>query len=130
MESATSARDAVNSAIEAGRPVAELDVVVRANYACEWGNGDALHRELIEEVNRQRAAAATLRRLAAHLATEVIGEDTRCTVAVDDGRCPNEARAVRWEDGYADAVCELHSATAQARGAVVVDAERHNGERA
>lgn len=130
MESATSPKDAVNNAIEAGRPVAELDIVVRANYACEWGNGDALHRELVEEVNRQRAAADTLRRLAAHLATEVISEDPRCTVAADDGRCPHEARAVRWEDGYADAVCELHSATAQARGAVVIEAERHNGERA
>jgi len=55
--------------------------------------------KLVEEVNRQRAAVATSRRLAAHLATEVIGEDSGCTVAADDGRCPHEARAVRWEDG-------------------------------
>jgi len=86
--------------------------------------------KLVEEVNRQRAAVATSRRLAAHLATEVIGEDSGCTVAADDGRCPHEARAVRWEDGYTDALCELHSATAQARGAIVIIAERHHGEAA
>lgn len=125
-----SAKEAVDSALRAGRPVADLDVVLRARHAYEWGNGDALHLELVEEVERQRVAAETLCRLSAHLANEIVSEDVRCAVAVDEDRCPRRARAMRWEDGYTDAVCELHAAIAQARGAVVIVAKRHNGETA
>lgn len=53
-EDVTSSRDAVNQAIAAGT-TESLDMVIRARYACEWGNGDALHRELADEVEKLRA---------------------------------------------------------------------------
>lgn len=56
-----SARELVNEAINAGRGADCLDVVIRARYACESGNGDELHRELADEVEQLRAALAEVR---------------------------------------------------------------------
>ncbi len=36
------------------------------------------------------------------------------------GRCRGKAVGVRWEDGFADDVCERHAVSAEGRGAVVV----------
>lgn len=52
-------RDLVNRAIDEGR-AHELDVVVRARFACQWGAGNDLHRELADEVERLRARLSAL----------------------------------------------------------------------
>ncbi|OHU47275.1 hypothetical protein BKG82_26855 [Mycobacteroides chelonae] len=52
-EQTTSVTDAVEQAIASGT-TDSLDMVIRARYACQWGNGDALHRELADEVERLR----------------------------------------------------------------------------
>lgn len=51
----SSSREAVERAIRSGQGPEALDMVVRARYASEWGNGDGLHRELADEVERLRA---------------------------------------------------------------------------
>lgn len=50
-------RETVERALRAGRRSEDIDVVARARYACAWGAGDALHRELADEVERLRALA-------------------------------------------------------------------------
>ncbi|TWS25619.1 hypothetical protein FK530_22545 [Tsukamurella conjunctivitidis] len=50
-------RDLVNRAIDEGR-ADDLDVVVRARYAYQWGGGNALHLELAQEVERLRTMLA------------------------------------------------------------------------
>lgn len=35
-------REVVERALQAGQPLEDIDVVVRARYACAWGSGDAL----------------------------------------------------------------------------------------
>nr|AVN58501.1 hypothetical protein B5P44_p00206 [Mycolicibacterium sp. CBMA 213] len=47
-------RQIVERALKAGQRPEDIDVVVRARYACEWGGGDALHRELADEVEQLR----------------------------------------------------------------------------
>lgn len=37
------------------------DVVQRTKYAIEWGNSDALHRDLLAEVEQLRAAIEQIR---------------------------------------------------------------------
>lgn len=49
----TETTEIVNQAIRNGQ-TESLDMVIRARYACQWGNGDALHRELADEVERLR----------------------------------------------------------------------------
>lgn len=79
--------------------------------------------------NTQRS----MHRFAEHLASEVMGE--HCTLVADSsthhatrGRCTGQAVAIRWEDGYADDVCELHAAAASGRGSLVIRPKRHNGD--
>lgn len=48
-------RATVERALKAGRRHEDIDMVVRARYAYEWGGGDALHLELADEVQRLRA---------------------------------------------------------------------------
>lgn len=66
-------------------------------------------------------------RLVQHLATTALTR--RCELTADDGmrRCEEDAVAIRWEDGFADSVCEHHAATAIARGAIIVRPRRHAG---
>lgn len=73
----------------------------------------------------------TIHRFAEHLASESMGE--YCAL-VDSGpgrakrgRCSGQAVAIRWEDGFADDVCELHAAAALGRGSLVIRPKRHNG---
>lgn len=69
-------------------------------------------------------------RLAQHLASEVVTGGCEVTASPAPGRCPHQAVALRWEDGFADAVCERHAADADQRGALVVRPHRHDGTRA
>lgn len=48
----------VERALEEGQRPEDIDMVVRARYAYEWGGGDALHLELADEVERLRALTA------------------------------------------------------------------------
>jgi len=71
---------------------------------------------------------ASLLRFAQHLASESIAG--RCDIASqnsDDGRCQGQAAGIRWENGFADAVCEKHAASASERGAFVVTPKWHDG---
>ena len=75
----------------------------------------------------------SMHRFAEHLVSEAMGD--RCTLAGDSdaadsnrGRCTDQAVAVRWEDGFADDVCERHAAAAIGRGSLVIWPQRHNGE--
>ena len=77
-------------------------------------------------------------RLAAHLLDDNMR--TRCDLTAEPGeadederprrnrgRCPGVSVGVRWEDGFADVVCEQHAQNAEARGALVVRPKRHDG---
>ncbi|MGB8404412.1 MAG: hypothetical protein WCE30_10145 [Mycobacterium sp.] len=48
-------RGNVERALEAGQRPEDIDIVVRARYAYQWGGGDALHLELANEVVQLRA---------------------------------------------------------------------------
>ena len=72
-------------------------------------------------------------RFVEHLVSEVMGD--HCALVAESGvtprnrgRCAEPAVAIRWEDGYADDVCENHATAAARRGALVVRPKRHNGE--
>lgn len=71
-------------------------------------------------------------RFAAHLATEAVGRRCELTALAGDvdrdGRCTGAAVAVRWADGFADDVCELHAERVRDDGAMVICPLRHNGE--
>lgn len=74
-----------------------------------------------------------VQRFVEHLVSEVMSD--RCTLVAESavtprnrGRCEEPAVAIRWEDGYADDVCDNHAAAAVRRGALVVRPKRHNGE--
>lgn len=78
-------------------------------------------------------AARSLSLAAAHLAHLVL-TDARCDVLAGGdnpagrGRCRDHAVAVRWENGFADLVCELHANNAATRnGALVIRPRRHDG---
>lgn len=67
-------------------------------------------------------------RLTQHLASELVDGGGWCHLSVGEGtRCKEPDVAVRWEDGFADVVCEMHAETARQRGALVVYPKRHNG---
>jgi len=74
--------------------------------------------------------ARNVLRLAQHLLSEISHADLgRCELAIQDGsRCDERANAVRWEDNFADLVCEAHARSAVARGALVVYPKRHDGQ--
>lgn len=86
-----------------------------------------VHDRLVAE----RAAAdrdTALLRLAQHLTTELVDGGGWCHVATRKGeRCKEPDAAVRWEDGFADIVCEMHAESARERGALVVYPRRHDG---
>lgn len=80
-------------------------------------------------------------RLAQHLVSETVAGRCKLTAFPGEarereewkenrGRCPHDAVAIRWEDGFADAVCERHAVNAEDRGALVVRPERHDGNTA
>ena len=90
----------------------------------------------------QSAEYVALLRLAEHLASEAYstGNGTRCDLTAypdqpehleawreDHGRCKDEVVGVRWEDGFADKVCERHAENAESRGVDVVRPRRHDG---
>ncbi|OWM01222.1 hypothetical protein B7435_16795 [Mycolicibacterium peregrinum] len=52
--------DTVERALKAGQRREDIDMVVRARYAYQWGGGDALHLELADEVERLRALAGVV----------------------------------------------------------------------
>lgn len=52
-------RATIERALEAGQRREDIDMVVRARYAYEWGGGDELHLELAK---RSRATARSRRR--------------------------------------------------------------------
>ncbi len=57
-------------------------------------------------------------RIAEHLTGKAIGG--RCEIADYGDRCTGGAVAIRWEDGFADDVCERHATNAADRGALVI----------
>jgi len=59
------------------------DVVVRARYAISWGNGDALHGELIAEVEKLRGAIKAIKRKAeiGHSQTNITSDKRMMTCA-------------------------------------------------
>lgn len=62
--------------------------------------------------------------LLAYLVTHRIdGDDCDLTGFSGSGRCIEPAVAVRWEGGFADAVCAEHAGRAITRGAVVAFAD-------
>lgn len=93
------------------------------------------------DLREQADEKAALLRLAEHLTSECITPGVgRCSLVAapgvpdhdeawpeDRGRCPGLMAAIRWEDGFADEVCERHAAEAEKRGAVVVRPRRHDG---
>lgn len=88
---------------------------------------------MIEIQKSDETAQRSIQRLAEHLVSEVMGD--RCTIVGESGaaranrgRCDGQAVAIRWEDGFADDVCELHAAAAIGRGSQVIRPKRHNGE--
>lgn len=62
-----------------------------------------------------------LRAMVAHLARDAAGERCDLTTDAGPGRCPGIVTAIRFEDGFTDAVCGHHADTARHRGALVVD---------
>ena len=103
----------------------------------------AINRHAIERIKADAVAAARaevlgIARLAEHLADS--GRLLRCEMVAflgeerrDDpwpesrGRCPRDSVAVKWEDGFADWVCEKHAETAAGRGALMIRPKRHDG---
>lgn len=92
----------------------------------------------VETAEKYRARAESLLRLAQHLATQIVGGRCDLTAFPEDrdrkeawrenqGRCPGDVVAIRWEDGFADKVCERHAAEAESRGVIVVRPQRHDG---
>lgn len=74
-------------------------------------------------------------RFAAHLASETVCGRCEFTELPGDvdraGRCTGDAVAVRWEDGFADDVCERRAESARNDdGALVIYPLRRNGETA
>lgn len=67
-------------------------------------------------------------RLAAHLASETLGQRCELTALPGDidrhGRCTGNAVAIRWADGFADDICDKHISDT----ALTVYPLRHNGE--
>lgn len=54
-----------------------------------------------------------LQRFAQHLASELVDGGGWCHLAKESGgRCKEPDAAVRWENGFADVVCEHHAETA------------------
>lgn len=102
-------------------------------------NSDASGQALIEHVEhvlterltRFVAAEARMLRFTQHLVDQYdpIDHGVDCEVATQSGagRCIETAVAVRWENGFADAVCDHHAETAKGRGALVVYPRRHDG---
>lgn len=101
---------------------------------------DVAAHEWQARIEKAEAEETTLLRFAQHLAYEAIG--SRCELTadkpseVDDllernnadrGRCLGEAVGVRWEDGFADSVCEFHAESALQRGVTVVYPKRADG---
>lgn len=62
-----------------------------------------------------------LRAMVAHLARHAAGERCDLTTDAGPGHCPGSVTAIRFEDGFTDAVCGHHADTARHRGALVVD---------
>lgn len=54
-------RAEVNAALDSGLRPHQIDVVMRARYALEWGAGDPVHRELANEVEQHRTTIQTMR---------------------------------------------------------------------
>lgn len=77
----------------------------------------------------------SVNRFAAHLVSETVCGRCELTALPGDvdraGRCTGDAVAVRWEDGFADDVCERHAESARNDdGALVIYPRRHSGETA
>lgn len=70
--------------------------------------------------SRRKMHHADLSALVEHLVAGALGP--RCELTDDQGRdrCPNPAVGIRWEDGFADDVCEKHAASAEHRDALVI----------
>lgn len=115
-------------------PVAERSPSIRLQWYVDniqWE--DEEDRECLEEVRDLvsvlEAENARLRAMAEYLAKETIGR--QCELTADRGykRCPDPAVAVRWEDGFADDVCEEHAQSALDRGRATVIYSRARGAR-
>lgn len=66
-------------------------------------------------------------RLIQHLVSEATTVHCELVDRGQSRRCRESALAVKWEDGFADFVCEAHAAGATERGALVFHARRHDG---
>jgi hypothetical protein len=69
-----------------------------------------------------------LLRFTQHLVSEMADGGGRCSLTDGiGGRCKGADDAMRWEDGFADVICEQHAESARQRGALVVYPHRHDG---
>lgn len=93
-------------------------------FRLEGGNTCA-----VEQRGGSGQQADSLTRLAQHLASELLDPDGRCalTHAGGSGRCDGNVVAVRWCDGFADEVCQVHAARAASHGITVVYPQPHDG---
>ena len=65
--------------------------------------------------------AQSLLRLAQHLASSEVDGGGLCHIVCSTGeRCEEPDAAIRWENGFADIVCEHHAQAARYRDALVV----------
>lgn len=102
---------------------------------------DGVEYVRLDTAEKYRGKADSVLRLAQHLASEILGGGRCKLIAIagqeneyepwseDYGRCPHPVVALRWEDGFADEVCEQHADEAEGRGAIVVRPLRHDGTR-
>lgn len=82
--------------------------------------------DVLADIERERLLAA-----AQHLTEEVLSQRLvnicDLTAVKGSGPCLRRSVAIRWEDGFADLVCEHHAQTARDRGALVIFPKRHDG---
>lgn len=81
---------------------------------------------------------AEVTRLAQHLADNAQVQRCELSAYPDEGdmhehhregrgRCKGDVVGVRWEDGWADWVCDRHATSVEARGVLVIRPRRHDG---
>lgn len=83
---------------------------------------DLLHTVAAGPANSDDALTTVPRRLAEQLASLALDEYCGLIALPDHppGPCRNKAAAIRWEDGFADSVCDQHAARTLERGGLIV----------
>jgi len=112
-------------------PLRGADLVARAReFEAQAG---VRHTEAGGLINLLCNELESVVRFAAHLASHTVGRQCELTALPGDvepyGQCSGDAVAIRWEDGFADDVCEPHAQRVRnGDGALVVYPVRHNGD--